>query len=510
MNLPPVKPVAYQEKATLNDVRAQLVAVVVEESHLADRQIVDAALAALDTGLGGVVRELVELGDFEGKWIQISSTLSGNRTVARRVMLLGAGKKQDQPAARARHLGLVLAEEAGKLKAASVAVVGNTPFLDKRDLREQMAIGFRMGVYKYPNPNLSDEAKAQLETPVELQFVGTPVDGPVRYADVGVMGRAIEQCRLLQDGPANVVTPRFVAEVAGERARALGLDVQIWGAAKLREMGFGAMLAVAGGSMHEPQFVVIDYKPEGFTKSLALVGKGLTFDTGGYSLKQPTSQVGMKYDMSGAAVTLSAALAIAELRLPIRVFGIAALCENMVDAHAYRVNDIVKAYNGKTIEILNTDAEGRVVLADALSYTAQELKPNAIVEFSTLTGAVVVALGHFGAGVYSFAETDLAAQINAAAEVTGERVWQMPVWDDLQEEIKGKIADVNNIGATAGSAGSMVAAAFLKEFVGGVPFAHLDIAGMANDAAALGYPKKTGSGFGVQIAVELARQMGRA
>ncbi len=510
MTLPVIKSVQFREIPSLAKLNTRLLVVVADETDFEQNQIKSSELTSIDLELGGAVNDLVNLGDVEGKWLQTATTLMARKTIAQRLLVVGTGKKNDQQPARARQIGILIAEESQKLKANQVAVIGTSPLCNDSSLREQMAIGFQAGVFKYPNPNLSPETKTQLEIPAELTFVKPPSSGSFSLERVQATTRATDLCRLLQDGPANVVTPQYVSEHVAERARALGLNVQICGAEKLREMGFHAMLAVAGGSRHEPQFVVLEYKPATYKKTLALVGKGLTYDSGGYSMKAPTSQLNMKYDMSGAAVSLSAALAIAELKLPIRVFGIAGLCENMVDANAYRVNDIVTTYSGKTIEILNTDAEGRVVLADVLSYTAKNLKPDAIVEFSTLTGAMVVSLGHYGAGVFSFPDASLGKSLEAASEQSGEKIWLMPTWEEINDEIKGKMADINNIGATAGNAGSIAAAMFLKEFTEDIPYAHVDIAGVSNDNMAIGYTRKTGSGYGVQLSIELARAMAEA
>lgn len=506
-SLPKVRPIRVAHKASADSLGSDVLYVIVDESEIKDAKITSQNLQALDAQFGGVVSSLIALGDFEGKWLQSSTTLATEKAVSKRVVLVGAGKKNDYLPARVRQLGIKIGEEAPKLKANKAAVTATSSLLQSASQWGQLAIGFSLGVYKYPNTNLSAAAKAELETPIELTVVSK--DGAVSAAleEASQVSEAIQTCRLLQDGPPNVCTPKYVAQIMGEKAAALGLNVQVWGAQKLKEVGFNAMMAVGGGSVNEPQFVVIEYKPANYTKTLALVGKGLTMDTGGYSLKPPDSQVGMKYDMSGAAVTLNSVLAIAALKLPIRVFGIAALCENMVDAHAYRVGDVLKTYSGKTIEIMNTDAEGRVVLSDALSYTAKELKPDYIVEYSTLTGAMVIALGQVGAGVFTFSNTELEKKITAASERSGERTWPMPSWEEVGEAIKGTIADVNNIGTPPRSAGSIVAAMFLKEFVENVPYAHIDIAGVANDNLAIGYPRKISSGYGVQLNIEIARQL---
>lgn len=506
--LPPVKIVNVTSAQTIANQSADIVVVILDETDLDQGKIKNTELQTLDSTLGGAISALAGLKDFEGKWLSTAVTLCTVPTIAKRVLLVGAGKKVDEKPARARQLGLKIAEESARYKAAKAAICGTSTFLSSGENVAQMAVGLRMGSYKYPNSNLSADARKELETPVEFKFSGLNSNVEASLKDATVVADSIETCRLLQDAPPNVATPKYVAEVMTEKARAAGLTVQVYGAEKLRQMGFGAMMAVAGGSSNEPQFVVVEYAPTNAKTSVAFVGKGLTMDTGGYSIKTPsTHQVGMKYDMSGAAVVLNSVVAIAKLQLPIRVFAVAALCENMIDAHAYRVGDVLTTYSGKTIEVLNTDAEGRIVLSDALSYTAKDLKPDTIVEYSTLTGAMITALGHLGAGIFTFNSETLEGTVKTAAQQVGERVWAMPTWDEIGEDVKGTIADVNNIGATAGACGSSVGAMFLKEFVENKPYCHVDIAGVANGNMAVGFPRKISSGFGVQLSIQIARAL---
>lgn len=508
LSLPKTRPFAASAKSSFDGVQSDLVVVAVDEGDIKDKKLGSNELASLDKTLGGAIANLASFGDFEGKWLQTTSTLASVNGALTRVLLIGAGKKTDIQPARARQIGLKAAEEVLKLKSYRVTAVASSKLTASPALCVQLGLGLAWGTYKYPNANMTDEARAELEKSVQLTFVSNFKDMSEALSELEVVAEATRACRLLQDGPPNIVTPKYVAQVMGERASALGLSVQVWGAQKLKEMGFHAMMAVGGGSANEPQFVVIEYKPASYKKTVAFVGKGLTMDTGGYSMKPPESQVGMKYDMSGAAITLNSVMAAASLKLPVRVFGIAALAENMVDAHAYRVGDVIQGYSGKTIEILNTDAEGRVVLSDALAYTAKEIKPDYIVEYSTLTGAMVIGLGQVGAGLFTYDNDTLTKAVSSASEKTGERTWLFPAWEEIAEGTKGTIADVNNIGTPPRSGGGIVAACFLKEFVGDVPYAHIDIAGVANDSIAIGHPRKISSGYGVQLSIEIARQLG--
>jgi leucyl aminopeptidase len=503
MALPPLRPLKLQSRADWTNTSSELCIVVADETDFESGKIKATALQGIDAALGGVVAELAQLKDFEGKWLQSANTLPRESSAAKRVFLVGGGKKNDQLLARARQLGVRIGEELSKSKATQVVVVGSSRLFTEISLAQQMAIGVKLGHYKYPSFNPTEEQKKEMENPVQVSFAHGGLEEA--FAKATVLAGFIESCRLLQDGPPNIVNPKYVAENMVEKAKALGLKTEVLGAQALRQKGFNAMMAVAGGSANEPQLVVMEYTPEKYEKTIAFVGKGLTMDTGGYSIKPANSMVGMKYDMSGAAITLNAIQAIAQLKLPVRVIAVGALAENMIDAHAYRVGDVIKTLSGKTIEVMNTDAEGRIVLSDALYHTATEYKPDAIFEYSTLTGAMVVSLGHVGAGLFAFNDDKIASIVETASQNVGEKVWQLPTWEEYGDDIKGQLADFNNVQNTAGSAGSATAAQFLKEFVDGKPFAHIDIAGVADNCQAIGHPKKISSGFGVQLSVEIAR-----
>lgn len=510
MTLPSLKPVHVSAKSSVNQLSSELLVVVADESQIQDKSLAAPELKRLNDELGGVLSEIVELGDFSGKWLQTSVTLSKTPEVAKRILLIGAGKKADRTAARAREMGLKVGEFVTEKKLGQVALLPLASSYQLAKIQSQFAIGTSMGVFKYPISSFDATAKAELERPVEISLVSEQEIPAELLAETNSLIHATALCRYLQDSPPNIAYPQAVAQIAKARADQLGLKTTICGRADLEKMGFGAMLAVSRGSAHEPQFVIIEYTPAEYEKTIAFVGKGLTMDAGGYSLKPSNSQVGMRYDMSGAAITLSAIAPIAEQKLPIRVLAIAALCENMVDAHAYRVNDVLTSYSGKTIEVRNTDAEGRIVLCDALAYTAKELKPDYIFEYSTLTGAIVVALGGYGAGLFSHPDQRAAEVVQKASEESSERVWQMPVWEEVVNDLKtSTVADLTNIQATAGSAGSSTAAAFLFEFVEDIPFAHIDVAGVAFNNSAMGHPRKTGSGYGVQLSYEIARTLSK-
>lgn len=499
----PLKPVQFEVSPNTSPIEFDTYVAVVDENQISDKSLKCIKLDNFDSEIS----RMVGSGDFEGKWLQVAIGFSHVKNA--RIILLGFGKKTNEIPAKARHIGLKIAEEISKLKTRTLKVVATSPLLQSVDSRAQIAQGFSLGTYKFPKFNLTPQAQAELETPIHfhlglLDDMVNESDLRAAVARTSILTGAQNFMRLLQDTPPNVCSPTFVAQKGKESLAALGVKSEIFGAHKLKELHFNAMLAVGGGSAQEPQLLVMDYHPEGATQTVALVGKGLTMDTGGYSLKVPsTSQVGMKYDMSGAALVIATMQVVAQLKLPIRVVAAAALCENMVDAHAYRVGDVITGYSGKSIEILNTDAEGRVVLSDALAYMNDIYKPNAIFEFSTLTGAMIISLGHFAAGTFFANTQSLQPLVKEAASQTGERVWELPIFEEMDEEIKSSIADIINISNTPGCAGSIAAAAFLREFVKDTPFCHFDIAGVANGAMATGYPKKHSSGYGIALVVKM-------
>jgi leucyl aminopeptidase len=313
---------------------------------------------------------------------------------------------------------------------------------------------------------------------------------------------AVAFARDLANSPANEATPAWMEEQARELAADRDLRLTVLDADELRARGMGGLLAVGAGSAHPPRLVRLEHGDRG--PKVALVGKGVTFDTGGISIKPAQDMDEMKYDKSGACAVLAVARAAADLQLPVRLSVYAPLAENMLSANAYRPSDIVRCYNGKTVEITNTDAEGRMILADALAWAAEE-GAESIVEFSTLTGGVIVALGRVAAGLYT-PDDGLAGEIAAAGEAGGERFWRLPLFPEYLEEMKGTHADLRNSAGRWGSANT--AAAFLSQFVGGVRrWAHLDIAGVANVKNDHGGPCAGATGFGVATAVGWLRRL---
>ena len=309
--------------------------------------------------------------------------------------------------------------------------------------------------------------------------------------------------RDLQNLPPNDLTPEIFAHLAQEQAEAANLSCQVLDEKEMRALGMGALLGVAQGSAQPPRFVVLENRPKAEAETLVLVGKGVTFDSGGISLKPPEAMEEMKTDMSGAAVVLASMCALARLDTALHVVGLLPLVENMPSGTAQRPGDVVRAANGTTIEVADTDAEGRLILADALLYAAR-FKPAAIIDLATLTGTIFYVLGESAAGLFSNDQA-LAARIEQAAATTGERVWRLPLFPEFRKHLDSDIADIRNVSAERTGAGASKAAAFLSEFVKGCKWAHLDIAAVATPRKGNALVPKGSSGWGVRLLLQLCR-----
>jgi leucyl aminopeptidase len=366
------------------------------------------------------------------------------------------------------------------------------------DAAEAVSLGFVLGSYGFQS--LKSEPKtSSVMTVVLLDADEAVVEAARRGA---LIASGVTFARDLVNTPAMGKPPATLADLASEMAAEAGLGVRVLDETGIEAQGLGGLRGVSLGAANPPRLVELRYEPADPRAFLAVVGKGIVFDSGGLSLKTAESMETMKTDMSGAAAVFGAMQVIAKLELPVRVLGITPLTENMPGGRALRPGDVLKARNGKTIEVLNTDAEGRLVLADGLSLAAEE-SPDLIVDLATLTGACMVALGEKIAGL--FGADGPAARVQAAADAAGERVWRMPLPDDYRKNIDSDVADMKNSGPRYG--GAIHAALLLKEFVGDVPWAHLDIAGPARATEAEHYLTKGGTGFGVRTIVELARQL---
>jgi len=413
------------------------------------------------------------------------------------VLVVGLGKGDELDAEKLRVATAVAATEAGRLEASSVAWA-LPEGLDAETAAEAVVTGTILASYRFDRFKSADgDDSPRLESLTLL--------GPAELADAAERARiaaeAQNRARDLQSTPANFATPTDLAARAEEiAATSEALTAEVFGRAELEEKGMGGLLAVSQGGPQEPKLIVLRYAG-GSGPKLAFVGKGVTFDTGGISLKPGAGMHEMKMDMSGAAAVLEAVGAIAELGLPLDLLAVVPSTENMPSGSAIKPGDVITQYNGKTVEVNNTDAEGRLILADALAY-AVEQGAERIVDLATLTGAVVIALGSTYAAVISNDDA-LAEEVVRAGGETGELTWRLPLHPEFKELMKGTVADLSNL-AKARKAGTITAGSFLEEFVGETPWAHVDIAGTAWDVGRA-YTGQDASGFGVRLLVELAR-----
>ena len=424
----------------------------------------------------------------------------------RRILLVGLGQQADWSVERGRQIGAVIGKKVRDLKLASCSLKFlGTPALDQSTTIRAVFEGLLMSSYRfdqYQTLNKQEEQPVSLETItlfVEQQDQVDPVQ--TALAATQALVRGIDLARDLGNHPAAVVTPSYLAEQAQELANRYAMTCTIFDHATQAELGMGGMLAVSRGS-HEPaKFIILEYgMAEADRPTIVLVGKGITFDSGGLSIKGAADMDKMKMDMQGASAVLGTMEALGQLKLPLHVVALVAAAENMPSGNAYRPGDIITALNGVTIEVINTDAEGRLVLADALAY-AQRYNPDAVIDLATLTGGCVVALGHYAAGAVTN-NGALLQRLQQAAEDSGERIWELPLWDEYKKQIRSDIADIKNSGGRYGSA--ITAGAFLSFFVDDMPWVHLDIAGVAwTESQAKEYHPKGATGYGVRLLTSL-------
>ena len=455
-------------------------------------------LAEVDRALDGALGVALEAGDFRGGRDE-TLLLTGPKGGPRRVLLVGMGEPLLEGPAVKRAASLA-ARQAGRLGTGSMALAA--PTVNVASL-EHAAAGLAAGAWRYDDL-LTPPPEADRRAPLEHAIVLSDAEGAEAAVGRGAaLGEGQSLARRLQMMPGNVCTPALLAQTAREIAERHDLKVTVLGRADMEREGMGSFLAVAQGTPEEPQLVALEYR-RGTGKPIVLVGKGLCFDTGGISIKPAQNMEYMKFDMSGAAGVLGAVEAIARLNLPVNVVGIIGATTNMPSGTAVKPGDVVRSALGKTIEVINTDAEGRLVLADLLFY-ARRFEPAAVLDAATLTGACVIALGHTATGVFGDDEP-LVQEVLDAARRAGEPGWPLPIWDDYKELIKSDVADIRNTGGRA--AGSITAALFLKEFAADFPWVHLDVAGTAYSESDLVAIPKGPTGVPVGIFVEFVR--GRA
>jgi leucyl aminopeptidase len=462
-------------------------------------------LADLDRALGGSIRRMLDQGDFKGKAGEVVVLPSSGKVRTRRIVLLGLGAEGTVGAEGFRRAaGLGVHALMGRKGRTGALVVPRTRRVSDSDAGQALAEGGTLGGYRFDRYRTSNELP---RAPDSLTLIADGRDRAVlrRGAKVGtILGESANLARDLSNEPGSVHTPAWLAT----RARALGKDVgarvRVLGPTELRREKMAGILTVGRGSEHPPRLIEFDYKPATVRRgspTVALVGKGITFDTGGISLKPAATMAEMKHDMSGGAAVFGAVRAAALLGLPLHVVGLVAAAENKPGSRAYLPGDVIRSASGRTIEVLNTDAEGRIVMADAL-HRATSFKPDAIIDLATLTGACVVALGtHCSAAMGN--DDGLLQRVRDAGERSGERIWPLPLWDEYKEQVQGEVGDLKNTSGREGA--TITAGAFLSHFVGESPWIHLDIAGTAFTKKALPYCPVGATGVGVRLLVEMMR-----
>ncbi|MGD0278172.1 MAG: leucyl aminopeptidase [Smithella sp.] len=491
----------FVKKGKLADTKSEAIILTLFEDS---KKLTGEALA-IDQKSGGLISELIKSRDFEAKPSQISVIYTRGTIAAKRIALVGLGKQSEFNLEKLRGAFAGVCQHLRKMniKEAAVSINLNLVPGKKDQIAQAAAEGSLLGLYQYTSYKTVD--REDLKDMEKLNIIADGKDFSLIESEIKearIIADAVYFTRDLISAPANEMTPSIMAQKAREIAGRKNVSCKVLDRKKMKEMGMNALLGVASGSCEEPKFIILEYA--GGRKNAApvvLVGKGLTFDSGGISIKPADKMDEMKTDMSGGAAVMGAIMAAADLRLPLNIISLIPATENLPGGSALKPGDILKSYSGKTIEVLNTDAEGRLILADALAY-ASEYKPEAVIDLATLTGACVIALGDDVTGMMG-TDDELKKEINKAAEDTGELVWELPLWESYSELIKSDIADYKNSGGRA--AGTITAAAFLSKFAGDYPWVHLDIAGPAWTSKDKAYIPKGASGIGVRLLVEFLR-----
>lgn len=456
---------------------------------------------AVDKQLGGALSEAVKAKEFTGEYKQLF-LVPAPKLAARKLLLAGLGKSSELSIERLRRVAGAAAKYARSCSAKTIATTLHETALNDTIAARVSAVaeGVLLGLYQFTEYKTD---KTGIKAVDSLALLGDDsADARRAVAVAEALAAAVNYARDLVNTPANIITPTRIAEEANKIAKENKLKITVLGRKEMEKLGMNALLSVARGSVQEPKLIITEYNPAG-KETIVIVGKGITFDSGGLDLKPAAYMEEMKTDKAGACAVLSLMKAVTALKVRQRVIGVMPMTENMPGSNASKPGDIVSAYNKKTIEIMNTDAEGRLVLADAISYAEKVYKPRAIIDLATLTGACVVALGYYAAGMLGNDEA-LMSKVRAAAEKSGERVWQLPLWDDYKELVKGELADVKNA-ERAGSMGpgAINGAAFISNFVGSTPWVHLDIAGTARYPEEKEYVPKGATGYGVRLMAQL-------
>lgn len=496
-------------RAVVGDI-ATIEADAIIVNHFTGTRQLSGDTAVVDRALDGAISKLIKQGDIKGKLNELTLLHSLGKLPADRIAITGLGKKQELTINKVRN---AVAEtcrylrKKGVTSIASGAQGAGIKGINNESAAQAMTEGALLGLYtfrRYITKKENDFGEIK-----KLLIVGNEREKPLLERAISkgrIMAEAANWARDLVNEPSNYMTPTQMADAARQLAQKYGLQVEVLDKEKIAELGMGGLLGVAQGSQQPPKFIILDYKGRDSNESdIALVGKGITFDSGGISIKPSEAMAEMKGDMAGGASVMATLIAIAQLKPKINVTALVPATENLPSGTALKPGDILTAMNGKTIEVLNTDAEGRLILADALSY-ANKLGAKSIVDVATLTGACMVALGRLCSGIFSNNQ-QLAEKVIAAGNETGEYAWQLPMFEEYREQLKSDIADIKNIGNRYG--GAITAAKFLEEFVNKTPWLHLDIAGTYETDKEKGYLVKGATGIPVRTLVNLVLSLSK-
>ena len=441
-----------------------------------------------------------EIGDFKGKENESCIVYSQRGASTRRYLVVGLGERKKISLERYRRAAATAAKRARSLKAKTLAIFIPGTVSRFEQTVHAMTEGALLSLYKFDKYiSKKDEASGNVESLFIVSESRTNLkEGTASVDKARIISEATALARDLGNAPGNEIYPQTLGDAARQSAERSGYRATILDEQEINDLAMGGVLGVSRGSAHPPRFIILEYGPTS-KRPVVLVGKGVTFDSGGISIKPSAGMAEMKMDMSGAAAVIGTFEAVARLKLPVHIVGLIPAVENLPSGNAIRPGDILRHYNGKTSEVDNTDAEGRLILADALGYAAK-FKPQAVIDLATLTGAVVVALGHHATGMMGN-DPKLMQKLESAGESTYERVWQLPLFEEYEKQIKSDIADVKNTGGRW--AGSITGGLFLKKFIGNYKWVHLDIAGTAMLEEDSDYSFKGASGVGVRLLTEL-------
>jgi leucyl aminopeptidase len=471
------------------------------------------ATGAVDKALGGLITDLIASGDFKGKLNELAVLYAQGAVPAKRVMIVGLGKEEEFDLDKVRDAAGSVARRARQLGVRTYSTIvhgGGQTGLSVEMASQAVVEGTVLALYKFlKHKSSSDEEEPEIEQLTLVEFDADKLSQVEAGARVGqVTAESACLARDLINHPSNVVTPTMLAETARQLAEEHGLRCQVLDEEQMAELGMGALLGVARGTQEPARFIILEHNAgRQDLDTIVLVGKGLTFDSGGISIKASEGMEEMKTDMAGGAVVLATLRAIGILDLPLHVVGLVPATENLPGGRAYKPGDVLQSLSGQTIEVISTDAEGRLILADALAY-AQRYEPKAVVDLATLTGACVVALGHMASGLMG-TDAELVARLKRASQTTAELAWELPLLRDYYRQIKSEVADVKNVGGRPG--GAVTAGAFLSKFAQGQPWAHLDIAGTTWIESDKIYPLRSylptpgATGAGVRLLVQFLR-----